>query len=398
MSLAPPRSAAAATAPVGADVAVAPDTAAAARIVTVDLGTIAANWRALSACVRPAECAAVVKADAYGLGAARVVPALAAAGCRTFFVATIEEAAEVRALAPGATVYLLDGLLAGTRGTLADLAVRPVLGSLDEVREWAALASGRRGPQPAALHIDSGLNRLGLSEAELAALAAEPGLLDAVDVRLVMTHLASADDRTSPQNEAQRAAFLARARLLPERVVADWSLAASDGLLLGADWHLDLVRPGYALYGGQPSSTCAAPVRPAVTVQARVLQVRDVAPGAPVGYAATWHARRPSRIAVIAAGYADGLVRAAGASDDRPGGAVAFRGRRAPIVGRISMDLTTVDVTDLGEAAPRRGDLVERIGATITLEEAGRAAGTIGYELLTGLSRRAARIYVDVPG
>jgi alanine racemase len=372
--------------------------ASAARIITIDLGRIASNWRALAACVEPAECAAVVKADAYGLGAAHVVPALSAAGCRTFFVATVSEAAQLRTIVPGATVYVLDGLPPGTRGPIAEMGARPVLGSLREIADWAELCAGRRGPLPAALHLDSGLNRLGLSLAEVAALADDPGPLDRFDVRLVMSHLASADDPGSPQNAAQRAAFLESSRMLPPSVAADESLAASDGLLLGRDYHFDLVRPGYALFGGQPHSTCSARVRQAVAMHVRVLQVRNVERGETVGYSATWTAKRPSRIAVLAMGYADGALRSASGSDDHAGGEVAFEGRRAPIVGRISMDLTTVDVTDLGDYAPKPGDLAERFGATISLEEAGRAAGTIGYELLTGLSRRAARVYVASDG
>jgi alanine racemase len=370
--------------------------------ITVDLAALAGNWRALANLLGQARCAAVVKADGYGLGAARVIPTLAQAGCQTFFVATLAEAAEARALAPTAEIYALDGLLAGSAAPFAALGLRPVLSSLEEVREWANFCRDQGGTRyPAALHIDSGLNRLGLSAAEIAAAVATPGLLEAFETTLIMSHLASADEATDPKNEAQRRAFLANAAGLP---AAPRSLAASDGLLLGSPYHFDLVRPGYALYGGQPSRAFRAPVAPVVTVEARVLQVRDVAQGETVGYSATWTAQRPSRVAILAGGYADGIGRSSSATNIASGGAVAFGGRLAPIVGRVSMDLITVDVTDLSATdansisaprPPQRGDMAEIVGPTLSLEDVGRAGGTIGYEVLTRLSRRAERIYLD---
>lgn len=360
-------------------------------LVTVDLHQVAANWRALAAFSSPAECAAVVKADAYGLGADHVVPALLDAGCRTFFVATPDEAAQVRALTAEAVIYVLDGLTGGAGPRLADLGVRPALASFDDCLEWAALCETRDRVMAAAIHIDTGLNRLGLSAADVSRLAADASLFNRIGVSLVMSHLACADTPEHPMNAAQLSAFEQLRAALPP---APASLAASDGLMLGADYRFDLVRPGYALYGGQPTKGVAAPVKPAVRVQARVLQVRDIAAGETVGYSALWQAPAPARIATIAAGYADGYARAASATTSLPGGQAGFRGRIVPFAGRISMDLITLDVTGLGENAPQRGDFVDLIGPGLTYEQVGAYQGTIGYEVLTRLPRRFQRRYL----
>lgn len=358
-------------------------------VITVDLDALRNNWRALAALVAPAECAAVVKADAYGLGAAKVIPALARAGCRTFFVATPEEGRAARRLVPEARLFALDGLLAGAAPLLRAADVTPVLSSLDEVEEWAGEASRLGRPVPAALQIDTGLHRLGLSAGDVKALAARPELLAALDLRLVMSHLACADDPSDPHNARQRAAFNRRRALLPP---VPASLAASDGLMLGAAYHYDLVRPGYALYGGQAFRGGVTPVNPVVGVAARILQVRTLKAGDSVGYSASWQATRPTRLAVVAAGYADGIARALSAASGRKGGTVMVAGQRAPVVGRVSMDLITVDVTDVaGKVA--RGDLVTLVGPDLTLEAMGRAAGTIGYEVLTRLGPRFVRLY-----
>ena len=360
-------------------------------LVTVDLHQVAANWRALAALSAPAECAAVVKADAYGLGADRVVPALLEAGCKTFFVATVDEAAQVRAHTNDAVIYALDGLMGGSGPRLADLGARPALASLDDCLEWAALCDARDRVMGAAVHIDTGLNRLGLSAADVSKLAADASLFNRIGVSLVMSHLACADAPENPMNAVQLLAFEQLRAALPP---APASLAASDGLMLGPDYRFDLVRPGYAIYGGQPTKGVTAPVKPAVRVQARVLQVRDVNEGDSVGYSAYWRALRPSRIATIAAGYADGYARAASASTNADGAQVGFKGRMAPIVGRVSMDLITVDVTGLGDAAPQRGDFVDLIGPGLSYEAVGASQSTIGYEVLTRLPHRFHRRYV----
>jgi len=364
--------------------------ASATGLLTIDLGQIARNWQALSRRVAPAACGAVVKANAYGLGADRVIPALSQAGCRTFFIATPAEAIEARKLAPTATIFALDGLMPGAGQALIPAAAIPVLSSLREVRDWVALAQSTGMTLPAALHIDSGLNRLGMTEADVHTLVAATDLLAALDLRLVMSHLACADDPQDQKNEQQRATFDRLRALLPP---APASLAASDGLMLGRNYHFNLVRPGYALYGGQAFKGEKTPVHPAVRAAARVLQVRDVAPGETVGYAGSWTAQRHSKIAVIAAGYADGYLRAASSAPDRLGGIVSIKGEFAPIAGRVSMDLITADITDM-KAHVERGDLAELIGPDLSVETVGQHAGTIGYEILTSLSRRFHRHYI----
>lgn len=362
-------------------------------LITVNLATIAANWRALAERVSPARCAAVVKADAYGLGAARVIPALADAGCTAFFIATPGEAECARALAPMAEIFALDGLAGDSGEAFARLGVTPVLATLEDVTRWSALARTRGVKLPAALHIDTGLNRLGLIARDVRHIAAErASLLYGIDVKLIMSHLASADNPADPKNREQLLAFETLSVLLPG---IPRSLAASDGLMLGRAYHFDLVRPGYALYGGQASQSDPAPVQPAVSVSARILAINDVPPGETVGYSATWRATRPSRIATIAAGYADGIPRSASGPDGRPGGYVLIGSTLAPMVGRVSMDLITIDVTDVPPGVARAGEFATLIGDGLSIEDAGYSAGTIGYEILTRLGPRFQRSYIE---
>lgn len=364
--------------------------ASATGVIRIDLGALASNWTALASRVAPAECGAVVKADAYGLGAAQVIPALDRAGCRTFFVATPDEANDARSLIPAARVFVLDGLFPGSAEALLAASAIPCLASLPEVREWSAHARRIGARLATALHVDSGLNRLGLSERDVQEIASETDLLQAMDVVLVMSHLSSADDPDDVSNARQRLAFEAARRVLP---MGQASLAASDGLMLGPDFHFDLVRPGYALYGGQAFRGARAPVEPVVSVWVRVLQVREVPRGGAVGYSGTWRAPRDSRIAILAAGYADGTARAASATNTDIGGSVVLHGVRCPIVGRVSMDLITVDVTAVQHPV-QRGDAAQLLGPELALEAVGAEARTIGYETLTRLGHRFARVYV----
>ncbi|MBA2127743.1 alanine racemase [Hyphomicrobium methylovorum] len=360
--------------------------------ITIDLGRIAANWKALADKVAPARCGAVVKANAYGLGADRVIPALYRAGCTAFFIATPAEAEAARLLAPDADIYALDGLVGNAAQIFVRHNIHPVLSTLDDVAAWSLAARNHGDALPAALHIDTGLNRLGLPSRDVRRLAADPALLSGIRVELVMSHLASADVPNDPKNREQLVAFGTLSALFPN---VPKSLAASDGLMLGPAYHFEIVRPGYALYGGQASAADTAPVAPAVTVAARILAVTAIAPGETVGYSATWQAERASRIATIAAGYADGIPRSAGCSNGETGGHVIIGGHRAPIVGRISMDLITVDVTDLPIDAAKPGAFATLVGNGLTIEDQGFAAGTIGYEILTRLGPRFTRLYID---
>jgi alanine racemase len=361
------------------------DVAAQARL-TIDLGALAENWRTLAGLAPAAETGAVVKADAYGIGIEPAVQALAAAGCRTFFVATAAEGETIRPLEPSAPIYVLDGLVPGGTARLAAADLRPVLGSPDEITEWAAARRAGLKTQ-AAVQIDTGMNRQGLSPDEARALAADRGLVEALRPALLMSHLACADEPEHEMNRRQLAAFSELAALFPG---VPRSLANSAGVMLGADYHFDLTRPGIALYGARAVLGRPA-LKPVVTAEALVLRVREAPAGATVGYGATQRLARPSRLAVLAAGYADGYLRAAGSSNARQGAAVAIRGKKAPLVGRVSMDLMVADVTDVPEA--RRGDWAELFGPTIMIDDVADRAGTIGYELLTDLGRRYLRAY-----
>jgi len=339
----------------------------------------------------PAECAAVVKADAYGLGMAAVAPALARAGCKTFFVATLGEAEELRGLLAGATIYVLAGLLEGAAPVCRRLGLRPVLNSADELEEWATFSKSARARLPAAIHIDSGMNRLGLSTAEVEAVAGAKNPWNAFELALVMSHLACSDEPDHAKNEVQRKIFDALRAKLPKAAA---SLANSAGILLGRAYHYDLVRPGIALYGGKASRAAASRFAHVVQLTGRVLQVRDVPPGETVGYGATRTLIRHSRIAVLSVGYADGVFRALSVADNREGLQVHFGSHPAPLIGRVSMDLITVDVTDVPRELARRGAWVELIGTHVAAHEFAAHAGTIDYEVLTNLGTRAVRRYV----
>lgn len=364
--------------------------------LTVDLGALAWNWRRLRDEAPGAECAAVVKADAYGIGLERAAAALAAAGCRTFFVAHLAEGARARAAAPGAAIYVLNGLLPGTGPAYRAGDLRPVLGSREEVAEWAALSRETGARLPAALHVDTGMNRLGLAPEEALTLAGHPDLA-AFTPALVMSHLMVAEEPANPANRRQIEAFAAIRQAFPE---VPGSLANSSGIFLGPDTHHDLVRPGYALYGGNPMPGRPSPMRPVVALRARVVQLRRVEAGESAGYGAAWTAPGPRRLATLSVGYADGLPRAASGTgaalaEGQPRGEAVVAGRRCPFVGRVSMDLTIIDVSAVPEGAIRRGDAVALIGDGLTVDEVGARAGTIGYEILTGLGRRYARTYMD---
>ncbi len=357
--------------------------------LTIDLAAIAANYRALATRVLPTECAAVVKGDAYGCGLDQVTTSLGRAGCKTFFVAHLSEARRVRALAPEAAIYVLNGFTSGAGPAFVEAYARPVINSSVELAEWDQFiaASGWRGG--AAVHVDTGMNRLGLSVDETAAVAAR---LQSENhgIALLMSHLACAETPAQPLNDRQIRQFR-EIRTLFRGIPS--SLANSSGIFLDGSTHCDLVRPGAALYGVNPTPGSPNPMRPVVEVQVRVLQVRSVARGATVGYGATWTAKHASRIAVLAAGYADGFMRAAAMTEADPGRDVIVADRRCRIVGRISMDLLAVDVTELPEGAVRRGDFVALIGGNLGVDPIGTQAGTIGYEVLTNLGRRYHRVW-----
>jgi alanine racemase len=363
--------------------------ALASGVLTVDLDALVANWRKLEKAAVPAEAAGVIKADAYGCGSAAVAQALTAAGCKTLFVATLDEARVAREAAPKAAIYVLDGFFQNSGDSFAAIDARPVIGDLNELAEWDVFCRRTGWKGGAALQIDTGMNRLGLSLSDAQNLAPRINSGDH-GITLVLSHLACAEMLNHPLNARQVATFREAASLF-SGVPA--SLAASSGIYLGPQFQFDLVRPGAALYGVNPTPESDNPMQPVVDLKARILQVRDVERGDSVGYGGTWTARRPTRLAIIAAGYADGYFRAAGSNDGTRGAEVIVAGTRCPVAGRISMDLTAVDITELPANAARRGQMATLLGDGITVDELAHHFGTIGYEVLTSLGSRYLRVY-----
>jgi alanine racemase len=356
--------------------------------LTVRLGSLAGNYREVLRRAAPAAAAPVVKANAYGMGLSPVLHALRNAGADSFFVARLEEGIEARALLPDARIFVFDGVAPGTAPALRAHRLTPVLNSIDEVAEWTARARSERAELDAAIHIDTGMNRSGLSHGELSQLASRlRESLVGINLVLVMSHLACADEPGREMNWTQLARFRAALAVLPS---APASLAASAGIELGRDFHFDLVRPGLAIYGGNPVATRPNPYRTVAVLTGRVLQIRHIDQGETVGYAATFTAARPSTLVTVATGYADGLIRASGTR-----GHAAIAGIRVPFAGRISMDLLALDATDVPDAALARGAEVEFMGDIVTLEEVAEAANTITHEVLTSLAPRVQRIYRD---
>ena len=355
---------------------------------TIDLRAVVANWSRIGEFAAGAGVAAMVKADGYGVGAVPVAAALQAAGCREFFVAEIGEAITLREAHPEIDVFVLSGAQAGTLDDLVAHDLVPVLIDLGQLDAWVerGRVEGRR--LRASVHLDTGMNRTGLDPAETAALVADPRRLDGIDLVHLMSHLACADDPDDPANPRQLAAYRGLRQRLPVGVA---SLANTPGVALGPDYHFDHVRPGVGLYGADPSPGRVLGLDPVVALAAPVLQVRTVAAGETVGYSATHHVDEPRRLATIGVGYGDGFLRSQSAR-----GHVAFDGHRAPIVGRVSMDLITVDITDLpDDIVVEAGTPAELIGPTITVDDVADAAGTIAYEILTSLGNRYQRHHLS---
>lgn len=357
-----------------------------AGLLTIDLDALAANWRQLRDRMEGGACAAVVKADGYGLGAIPAARRLSAEGCTTFFVADIEEGIALQQAVPAAEIFVLNGLPPGAAALFTRHRLAPCLNDPDQVKDWLAYC-GRTAPRQAALHVDTGMTRLGLDLRDLEAL--DPDAVNALPGLILMSQLACADEPEHPLNRRQLTAF---AGIRPRFPGARASLANSSGLFLDSDYRFDLGRPGYALYGGNPTPAAGEnPMRPVVRLQATVLQVREIRHGRTVGYGATAETAPPASIATLAAGYADGYLRSL---SNR--GAVFVDGRPCPVAGRVSMDLLTVDVTDAMRAGSdiRPGALVDLINDAHTIDCVAERAGTIGYEILTGLGGRYRRRYL----
>jgi alanine racemase len=354
-------------------------------VLTIELAAVAGNFKRLASKLASARCGAVVKADAYSLGLSEIAPALAGAGCRDFFVADLGEGIALRRLLSEAAIYVLNGPAADGLAEFPEHRLVPVLNDLGQVDRWAAQAR-QRGGLSAALHVDTGMCRLGLPPGELDVLAEQPERLEGVALVCVMSHLACADEPDHPLNARQLDSFRAARARLP---AAAASLANSAGIFLGAEYHFDLVRPGCALYGLRPFAEGVNPMTAAVRLEAPILQVRDVDSPMTVGYGATYHVPRRGRIATVPVGYAHGYLR----SLSNRGG--AFIGDiPIPVAGRVSMDSITLDVSGVPPALAQPGAVVELIGRHHSVDDLAREAGTIGYEILTSLGHRYVRRYL----
>jgi alanine racemase len=355
-----------------------PPTDLAGAVLTVDLDAIQENWKRLQARAGTAECGAAVKGNAYGLGVEHVAPALWAAGCRTFFVARPMEGGELRHLFPGqAEFYAREDL-------------RPALITIEEAREWATFGTEYGRNLPCAIHVDTGINRLGFSPAAFREVIGSSEVMARLNLTLLMSHLACADEPSHPLNTRQKADFASIRQHLPG---VKASLANSSGIFLGSGYTHDLVRPGIALYGGNPIASKDNPMLPVAHLEGTVLQLREIAAGESVGYGATWRATRQTRIAVLGAGYKDGVPRSLSSRATNGPAQAYIGGRRCPVIGRVSMDMMAVDVTAVPVDLCRRGTRAELIGRNIAIDETAEWAGTISYELLTRLGQRFTRLY-----
>ncbi len=365
-------------------------------ILSINLDALVSNWRSLRDLSGEAECAAVVKANAYGLGIEEGVPALLRAGCKTFFVAHLSEGLRVRKCTPNSVIFVLNGLVPAAAAVFAQNALSPVLGSPYEIAQWAAFCAENKQRFPAAIHIDTGMSRLGLSVAETHDFAAT--LRDQpFDLTLVMSHFIRSEEAEHPINQKQIDTFSALLRLFPGIPA---SLANSSGIFLPQKPHFNLVRPGYALYGGNPLPEQPNPMKPVIKLQARIIQIRDVPLGTDVGYNGRWTSPKPCRLATISVGYADGYPRSASGTSEKhaaktPAGAVLINGILCPLVGTISMDLMVIDVSDVPVSVLQPGAVVTLIGDCLTIDSVGENAGTIGYEILTNLGQRYTRHYIS---
>jgi alanine racemase len=355
-------------------------------ILTIDLGAIRANYRLLRSRTGSASCSAVLKSDAYGLGAARVAPVLYQEGCRHFFVAHVDEGIKLRAhLAQDAEIFVLHGAPPGADADFTAHGLIPVLNSLQQIASWRAHAKTLGRTLPAIVQVDSGMSRMGLSPNEVDAWLADPHFLDGIALRCVMSHLACADEPAHAMNEQQLARFQAIRARLPH---CPASLANSSGIFLGKHYHFDLVRPGAALYGIAPNATFQ--MQSVVRLQGKVLQTRTIGRGDRVGYGGRYNASATTQVATVSVGYADGWLRSMSNV-----GIGIVDGIKLPLIGTISMDSITFDASALPPERLAPGSLIDLICPEHTVDAVASLAGTIGYEVLTGLKARFYRQYTD---
>jgi alanine racemase len=358
----------------------------------IDLAAIGANFRRLAALSDRAECAPVIKGDGYGHGMVACGRALWHAGARAFFVATLEDAVVLAGALTEARIAVLGGVMPGEELVFQEYRLLPVLNDAGQLALWSAAARAQGKKLPAIIHVDTGMNRLGLVGADLARLAADPGLMAGIETTLIMSHLTSSDDLDMASCAAQRVALLRHAALFPG---VKLSLSNSAGSYFGEDYRLDVFRPGQAIYGINSTPGLANPVSPAMTVHAPLIQLKTIERAEAVGYSSTWRATGPTRIGTVAVGYANGYPRAASSGPAGPVAYVAIAGQRVPVVGRVSMDLLTIDVSDLPETVLSPGIDVEIVGPTVPLSHLAAASGTIERDLAIAFGHGCQRRHVS---
>ena len=350
--------------------------------LVIDLAAIQRNYAKLQTLAGDAEVGAVIKADAYGLGVQKIVPALSQAGCQNFYAANASEGVQIRQALAGqnANIFSFSGFWPDDLNELRQHALYPVICELSQLENLRDIAPD----MPFAIQFDTGMNRLGLEADETEILTSNPDLLDGLKVKQIISHLACADERDHPMNARQLSAF-SKIRSVFPKIPASFSNSAAS--LLGTDFHYDILRPGIALFGGNPAPENPNPFEPAIHIEAPILQIRDLKPGDMVGYGASWKADRKLRLATLALGYADGIMRSC-----QQGGFGRIGKTKTPIVGRISMDMLTVDISDIDHDI-QLGDRVTFLGPD--LDGLADKAQTISYELLVRLGPRLQRVYTD---
>lgn len=372
--------------------------------LTIDLSALADNYRLFQQKVgENCAVAGVIKANAYGLGMSEVAKTLKNLNCPQFFVANLDEALHLRELDTQTPIAVLGGLFTGAEDTYTHHNITPVLNSLDDIKRWSKQGRDKNKILSAHLHLDTGMNRLGLNHNETIALLKTPNALNNIDVQLVMSHFVAADDWNENTNDGQAAKVLTitqgsdfhertqkfKAVFSKQYPNVQLSLSNSSGLFRDDAYHYDMARPGYALYGGNPRPETTNPMKPLVTLNSRILQIRECAADETIGYAASHRFKTKTRTATIAIGYADGFLRA---NSNR--GVFYYNNQPCPVIGRVSMDLVTIDISQIEGQQPAQGDTIEILGPNQTIDDLAKSAGTIGYEILTSLGARYKRHYI----
>jgi alanine racemase len=364
-------------------------------ILSINLKNLHKNYKIISSFASRSITSATVKSNGYGLGLDKVAKTLYSAGCRVFFVSHLSEAIILNDVieSKNIIIYVLNGLPKNSIDEYVKGGFRPVIGSLDELHDWANY-SGKKKLPPIALNIETGFTRLGLYPNDLIKVASVIKGKKNINISLIMSHLACAEDKNSNMNAEQLNLFKKAAEVFPN---IPRSICNSAGLFCGENYHLELVRPGISLYGGYEGMLKCVKLHPVVSLHAPIIQIKEVSRGVRIGYGATYKFNKKTLVGLVSIGYADGLIRSLSTNDGNKYGADLFiNGIKTPIVGRISMDITAIDLTNVPIENCKRGELVEIIGQNQNIDQLSKNAGTISYELLSRLGFRFKRVYTDL--